>query len=379
MADLKSQLQEQMSSSEPEEEALPTGSAPSVFKRANRARIAGFIREFGTLVNAGFPVVRALEVIGHNTRNRHLVSTITAISDRIDSGNAVHRAFEQHPWYFDTVVTAIIRVSEESGRLGEGLEYVADMLDEENLIRAKMANAMSYPLVLLSLAVGVVFIMLFIVVPRFAVVIESAGGHLEGTSKTVADLSTFVTSPVGFVVAVFVCVAPFAGLFFFRKTRRERFDTLLGSLPLLGRLFLLAELTRVATMLRLMTINGVPIRNALLLARGAVSNTYVKQAVGAMAESAEQGKSLAEPLQQFGALPYIFPEMVAVGEESGRLPDMLGHLAANMRRRMSDAVERAPAILQPLMLIFIGGLVVMIFVTYLFQYFDLLTALSGHQ
>ncbi|MFT6395541.1 MAG: type IV pilus assembly protein PilC [Bradymonadia bacterium] len=369
-----------MSSAEPEEApAVATGSTPSVFKRASRGRIASFIREFGTLVNAGFPVIRALEVIGHNTQNRHLVSTITAISERIDSGNAVYRAFELHPWYFDTVVTNIIRVSEESGRLGEGLEYVADMLDEENVIRAKMANALSYPFVLLSLAVGVVFIMLFVVVPRFTAVIELAGGQLEGTSKTVSDLSTFVTSPVGFVVAVLMCVLPFVGLFLFRKTRRERFDTLMGSLPLLGRLFLLAELTRVATMLRLMTINGVPIRNALLLARGAVSNTYVKQAVGAMAESAEQGKSLAEPLQQFGALPYIFPEMIAVGEESGRLPDMLGHLAANMRRRLSDAVERAPAILQPLLLIFIGGLVVLIFVTYLFQYFDLLTAVSGYQ
>lgn len=380
MADLKSQLQEQMASSEPEEApAVSAGSHPSVFRRANRARVAGFIRELGTLVNAGFPVVRALQVIAHNTQNRHLVSTISAISDRIDSGNAVYRAFEQHPWYFDTVVTNIIRVSEESGRLGEGLEYVADMLDEENVIRAKMANALSYPLVLLSLAVGVVFIMLFVVVPRFASVIETAGGQLSGSSRTVADLSAFVTSPVGFVVAIIICIAPFVGLILFRKTRRERFDTLMGSLPIVGRLFLLAELTRVATMLRLMTVNGVPIRNALILARGAVSNTYVKQAVGAMAESAEQGKSLAEPLQQFGALPYIFPEMVAVGEESGRLPDMLGHLAANMRRSLSDAVERLPAFLQPLLLIFIGALVVAIFVMYLFQYFDLLTAVSRHQ
>ena len=379
MADLKSQLQEQMASAETEPEPVQTGSRPSLFTRASRARIAGFIREFGTLVNAGFPVVRALQVIAHNTQKRHLVATIEAIVDRIDSGTPVYRAFDEHPWYFDTVVTNIIRVAEESGRLGEGLEYVADMLDEENQIRAKTANAMTYPFVLLALAVSVVFIMLFVVVPSLMRVIESAGGEVHGTAAYIANLSTFVTSPFGFVLTIGLCVAPFLGTYFYRRAQREKFDTLMGMVPILGRLFMLAELTRVATMLRLMTINGVPIRNALLLARGAVSNMYVKQAIGAMAESAEQGKSLAEPLANFGSLPYIFPEMIAVGEESGRLPDMLGHLAGNMRRKLSDAVERAPAILQPLLLIFIGGLVVLTFMTYFFPYFDLLSALASHE
>jgi type II secretory pathway component PulF len=237
---------------------------------------------------------------------------------------------------------------------------------------------MTYPFVLLGLAVTVILIMLFVVVPRFIGVIESAGGELQGTAKLVGNLSSFVTSPVGFFVSILISASPFAAVYLYRRAQRERFDTMMGMIPVLGRLFMLAELTRVATMLRLMTINGVPIRNALLLARGAVSNMYVKQAVGAMAESAEQGKSLAEPLANFGSLPYIFPEMIAVGEESGRLPDMLGHLAGNMRQKLSDAVDRAPAILQPLLLIFIGGLVVLTFMTYFFPYFDLLTALASH-
>ena len=380
MTDLKSQLQEQMEPTESEPApVVQTGSKPSIFTRASRARIAGFIREFGTLVNAGFPVVRALQVIAHNTRKRHLVATIEAICERIDSGTPVHAAFDVHPWYFDNVVTNIIRVSEESGRLGEGLEYVADMLDEENLIRGKTANAMTYPFVLLGLGFVVVFIMLFVVVPRFVSVIEMAGGELHGMAKLVGDVSGFVRSPIGFFVTILLGASPFLSIYFYRRAHRERFDTLMGMVPVLGRLFMLAELTRVATMLRLMTVNGVPIRNALLLARGAVSNMYVKQAIGAMAESAEQGKSLAEPLANFGSLPYIFPEMVAVGEESGRLPDMLGHLAGNMRQKLSDAVERAPAILQPLLLIFIGGLVVLMFMTYFFPYFDLLTTLASHE
>lgn len=381
MADVESQQQEQREGDDSLLEPTPSdiGVRPSLFTRATRARIAGFVREFGTLVNAGFPVVRALQVIAHNTRKRHLVATIEAIAVKIDSGTPVHRAFDEHPWYFDSVVTNIIRVAEESGRLGEGLEYVADMLDEENQIRAKTANALAYPFVLLALAVSVVFIMLFLVVPRFVSVIETAGGELQGGAAIVGNISKFMTSPIGFLITIVLCAAPFVGIYMFRRAQRERFDTLMGMVPVLGRLFMLAELTRVATMLRLMTINGVPIRNALLLARGAVSNMYVKQAVGAMADSAEQGKSLAEPLGKFGSLPYMFPEMIAVGEESGRLPDMLGHLAANMRQTLSDAVERAPAILQPLLLIFIGGLVVLTFMTYFFPYFDLLTHLANHE
>lgn len=380
--DIKSQLKEQLEGAgEIEEDDIPVSNAsrPTPFQRAYRGRIAGFIREFATLVTAGFPVVRALDVIGHNVRKPHLADTIRQVRDRIDAGSSVHRALAEHPWYFDTVVVNIVRVAEESSRLGEGLEYVAEMLEEENEIRSRTGNALAYPFVLLSLAFVVVFVMLFFVVPRFANVIEQAGGELTGMAGFIGGLANFVSSPIGMILMILLIVGPIVGIVGFRRARREQFDTLMGAVPFLGRMMMLGELTRVATMLRLMTMSGVPIRNAIILAQGAVTNTYVRSALGAMAESAESGKSLAEPLQNYGALPYVFPEMIAVGEEAGRLSDMLGHLATVMRNKLSDAVERAPVVLQPLLLILIGGMVVAIFVSYFFPYFELLTALSQAQ
>lgn len=379
--DIKSQLKVQLAGAEPEEEPAVVSNAtrPTLFQRAYRARIAGFVREFSTLVGAGFSVVRALDVIGHNVRKPHLADTIRQVRDRIDAGSPVHRALAEHPWYFDTVVVNIIRAAEESSRLAEGLEYVAEMLEEDNQIRSKTGNALAYPLVLLSLGFIVVFIMLFFVVPRFSTVIVEAGGELTGVAGVIATLSRFVTSPIGLILMIALMVGPFFLLAGFRRARREQFDTLMGAIPYLGRMMMLGELTRVATMMRLMTMSGVPIRNSILLAQGAVTNTYVRNALGAMAESAEAGKSLAEPLHAYGALPYVFPEMIAVGEEAGRLSDMLEHLAAVMRAKLSDAVERAPVVLQPLLLILIGGMVVLIFVSYFFPYFSLLTSLSQVQ
>lgn len=381
--DIKSQLKVQLESAggEVEEDVAPPGAArrPTPFQRAYRGRIAGFMREFATLVTAGFPVVRALDVIGHNISKPHLADTVRQIRDRIDAGGSVHRAIAEHPWYFDTVVVNIVRVAEESSELGEGLEYVAQMLEEENEIRSKTGNALAYPLVLLSLAFGVVFLMLFFVVPRFAIVIEQAGGELTGVAGMLGDLSRFITSPIGILLMIILISGPILGIAAFRRARREQFDTMMGAVPFLGRMMMLGELTRVATMLRLMTMSGVPIRNAILLAQGAVTNMYVRNALAAMAESAESGKSLAEPLQRFGALPYTFAEMIAVGEEAGRLSEMLGHLADVMRNKLAEAVERAPVVLQPLLLIIIGAMVVAIFVSYFFPYFELLTAMSQVQ
>lgn len=380
--DIKIQLKEQIATATAPvatAEASPTGVRPTPFQRAYRSRIAAFTREFATLVAAGFTVVRALDVIAHNTRKPHLADTIRQIRDHIDAGGAVHRALAQHPWYFDDIVVAIVRVAEESSSLSEGLEYVADMLEEENEVRAKTANALAYPLVLLSIGFIVIFVLMFFVVPRFSAVVEAAGGELHGLARFIGATAAFVSSPIGVLVMLALIAAPIVAVVAFRRARRRQFDTFLGAIPFFGRMLMLGELTRVATMLRLMTVSGLPIRNAIRLAEGAVGNTYVRNAIAAMADSAEAGKSLAEPLQQYRSLPYVFPEMIAVGEESGRLADMLGHLADVMRRKLSDAVERAPVVLQPILLILIGGMVVATFVSYFLPYFDLLTALSNVQ
>ncbi len=380
MDDIKSQLEEQISSETGAAETVEVARGrPSLIGRVPRARIGAFVREFGTLVSAGFPVVRALDVLTHNTRNARMAATLRAIRESIDSGVAVYRALGDHPWYFDAVVVNIIRSAEEAGKLGEGLEYVADMLEEETAIRSRLGNALAYPFVLMSLSFFVVLLMLFFVVPQFTSVIEQSGGELDGMAATVGKLSAFITHPAGFVLMVILIAGPFIGLLTFRQMQRLRFDTFLGSLPIVGRLMMLAELTRLSNMIKLMTQNGVPIRSALSLAQGAVNNTYVRNAVAAMGASAEQGKSLAEPLENYSALPYFFPEMIAVGEESGKLTEMLDHLSRVMTRKFEDSVERLPVVLQPLLLIFIGGVVVAIFMMYFFPYFDLLTSLSQSQ
>jgi type II secretory pathway component PulF len=253
------------------------------------------------------------------------------------------------------------------------------MLDNEAEVRSKMTTALAYPTVLLTIAVATVMLIFYYVVPQFTKVISDVGGEIEGFAGTVSKISEFATSPLGLILTFVFIAGPIAWIRWARDNKRESFDGAIAKIPFVGRLMMLGELARVATMLRMMTANGIPMRDALERTRDAVTHSYVRKVLRAVIDNVENGRSMAEAFQRFDDLPGEVSEMIAVGEESGRVQSMLEHLASTLSRRLSTAVERAPVVLQPVMLLAVGGLVVGIFATYFLPYINLLTALSHAQ
>jgi type II secretory pathway component PulF len=375
-ADIRSQIHQQLESEAVAPVAKPRSAA--FFQRASRVEVAGFFRELAILLNAGYTAPRALRLLAGTLTNRDLRQCVEAVANETDTGADLSRSFAPYHWYFDEVTCSVVEASERAGRLPEGAEYLADLMEEDQELRDRIGNALAYPVVLLGLGFTVVLILLFFVVPTFArfLMEASASGELTGMPALMYKLSLFLRHPVGFLSVMSGAVATAFFVARFRAHNPATFDRIIGRTPIFGRIMVLRSLTRFASTLRMLTVNGVTLRDALTLSRGSLRNRYLETAVDDMVAAAEEGRDFVEPLQDYSLIPPVFIDMLAVGAESGQLPQMLHHMARSMRAKLLRMTERLMVLLQPLMLVFMGAMVVSMFLFYLFPYFDLLMEVS---
>lgn len=378
--DIHSQIREQLDSSASDgaEESKSSRPSAAFFLRASRTEVAGFFRELAILLRAGYTAPRALRLLATTLTNKDLASAVEAVAEQTDSGVDFSRALGSFPWYFDEVTASVVEASERSGRLPEGAAYLADLMEEDGELRDRIGNAVAYPVVLLGLGALVVFTLLVFVVPTFAGFVLAASGEasLDGAAGVVHKLSMFVRSPLGMFLVPAAIVGAVVALVSFRASNPEQFDRMVGRVPVFGRIMVFRALTRFTSTLRMLTVNGVALRDALRLARGSLQNNYLEGAVDDMVEAAEAGRNFVEPLLEYRQVPPVFIDMLAVGVESGELPEMLHHLTQSMRSRLFRTTDRIMVLLQPLLLIGMGAIVICMFLFFFFPYFDLLMEVS---
>ncbi len=375
-AGLKMQLKKHIQDSQTPPAAAEV-KAPSFTERASKMEVTAFIREFSILSGAEFPILRSLRLIGSKTTNQHLSATILNMAAKVESGAPLSKAMGEAHWYFDAVAVNIVHAVENSGRLQEGLSYLADLMDHDQDIRDRVTRASLYPVVLGLLAVAVVGLLLLFVVPNFAEYITEAGGKIEGMAAVVFSLSEAVRFPLTIPAVLLTLAGASYGLVSWRKRDEIAFDSFLGRIPIIGRVMTLASLTRFVNMLHMLVSNGIGLLQALELAKGALGNAYLRQVIFDMHASVEQGKSISEPLQNYSRVPDVFKDMVGIGEESGKLPEMLEYLSQVMREEVVRTTDRLTILLQPLMLVFMGFIILTTFVAFFYPYFETLSTLSS--
>ena len=374
---LRNQIKSQIQHQAEHDDAAAQAARPGRFGRASSEEIAGFLREFGILCEAGYPVSRALQLLGRNTHNQDLSTTIKSIADHVERGASVSKAMARFPWYFDAVTINIVKSSEASGKLDQGAHYIADMMEFDQEIREKAVQALTYPAILLGVTVLVVFGMLVFVVPLFAGYIQDAGGQFTGMAAMVYETSQVLRSPMWLSVIVFGGAAAIVGGARWRKNNEAQFDALMGRVPVVGRLFMLAALTRFVNMFHMMSVNGVGVLQCLELAKGALGNAYLCRAIDDMHASVEAGKSMSEPLAQYSDFPPIAIDMLSVGEESGKLNVILASLAKSMRTQLMRTATRLTTVLEPVMLLVLGVVTMAVVSSFFLPYFELLTAIAS--
>jgi len=329
------------------------------FKKVKLADIVVFSRQFSTMINAGLPIVRSLYVLSEQTDNPKLKEVIAAVRGDVEAGLALSEALDKHPKVFSRLYVEMVRAGEIGGNLDGALLRIADQLEKDQELRRKIKSAMSYPMVVLVLAILAASFMLVFIVPIFARMFEDLGGTLPLPTRVAMGMSDILTSIFG----VFVYAAMIGGVFLFLRWKnteqgRRVWGRVVLKIPAkIGPVVQKVTLARFARTLGTLSAAGVPILQAIEITAASAGNWVVENALIKSRDAIRSGIPIYKPLEEEPVFPPMVTRMIAVGEETGDIDGMLGKIADFYESEVDAAVKALTSIIEPLMIVVVGGIV----------------------
>ena len=333
----------------------------------SRKELSVFTRQLGTLLKAGMPLLRGLEVLGRQEKNTAFRGVIEAIAGSIKSGSTLSEAMLPHPRIFDRLYINMIKAGEAGGVLDTVLDRLARFLEKSLLLRGKLVTAMVYPVIVLAVAVAILAGLMVFVVPKFQQIFADLlkGAPLPPLTQAVLNVSDLVRHNT--LAALGLGAATWMAFHFFRRTPAgaRAVDTLVVKLPLFGELILKAVIARFSRTLGTLLSSGVPILPALLITRDTCGNARVAGALTVVHDRVKEGSPVARPLEATAVFPPLVTSMIEVGEHSGQLPDMLNKVADIYDDEVDNAVAGLSALIEPVLILFlalvVGTIVIALF------------------
>jgi type IV pilus assembly protein PilC len=332
---------------------------PGLGNKVKLKDLAIFSRQFATMINSGLALIRALSILAEQTESDKLKETIEEVRGDVEQGQSLSNAIAKHEKVFPKLYVAMVRAGETAGMLDEVLIRVAIMLEADVKLRSKIKSAMTYPVIVLVMAIGLSTAMLIFIVPTFTAMFEDLGSELPAFTQLLVDLSAFVMSPLGIVTYIVVPIVLWQGYKRIRATEKGRYtlDVLKLKVPVFGILFHKIALTRFARNLSTLLAAGVPILQALEITKDTVNNGPMGDAIGDVQDSVRQGESIAGPLSNHEIFPPMVVQMIAVGEETGNVDGMLVKVSDFYDTEVEAMTESLAAMMEPLMIAIIGAVV----------------------
>jgi type IV pilus assembly protein PilC len=317
-----------------------------------------FTRQFATMIDAGLPLVQCLDILGSQQSNATFRVIIKEIKSDVEQGSTFADALRKHPKPFDPLYVNLVAAGEVGGILDTILNRLAVYLEKADALRRKVKGAMVYPTTVLVVAVGVVVLMLVKIIPTFERMFKDFGGELPGPTQLVVNMSHFMQAWIGpFSVVTVVAIISF---FQARKRSpkfRRRTDAIALKLPVFGPLLRKVAVARFTRTLGTMIASGVPILDGLDIVAKTAGNMIIEDALNDVRTAISEGKTIAEPLNESGVFPGMVVQMIAVGEETGAMESMLSKIADFYDDEVDAAVDALTAMLEPLMMVGLGGTV----------------------
>jgi type IV pilus assembly protein PilC len=327
-------------------------------KKIKTADIAVFSRQLATMMAAGVPLVQAFDIVGRGHENPAMQDLILAIKQDIESGTAMAEALGKHPLYFDDLFCSLVAAGEQAGVLDVLLDKIATYKEKTESIKGKIKKALFYPTAVIAVAIIVTVVILMFVIPQFKELFSSFGADLPAFTLLVIGLSDIVREWWWAIFLAFGAASYFiAGLFKRSRKFRDAIDRLVLKIPVIGPILNKASIARFARTLSTMFAAGVPLVEALESVAGATGNVVYQDAVLKMREEVATGQSLQLSMRQRNLFPHMVIQMTAIGEESGALDEMLGKVADFYEEQVDNAVDSLSSLLEPLIMVVIGGLV----------------------
>jgi len=330
---------------------------PKLPSRIGIKNIAVFTRQFSVMLDAGLPLVQCLEILGDQQENRKFRDVIQQVRGDVESGQSLADSMAKHPAAFDNLYSSMVAAGEAGGILDIILQRLSLYLEKLYKLRSQIRSAMIYPVTVIVIAFVVVWIILWKVIPVFTQLFAGLGGELPWLTRMVVAASNAV-GRFWWLVPI-VGVAAFLGTRAYYRTHRGRrvLDGLALRLPVLGMLVRKIAVARFCRTLGTLTSSGVPILDGLEITAKTSGNAIVEDAVMAVRKSVEEGKTLSGPLSETKVFPTMVVQMVNVGEQTGALDQMLSKIADFYEDEVDTAVEGLIKLLEPIMIVFLGGII----------------------
>jgi len=344
------------------------------FKRTiSVAELALVTRQLATLVQAGLPLDEALTAVAQQCDKARLKSVVLAIRGGVLEGKTLAESFADYPHIFDSLYRSMVAAGETSGNLGEVLIRLADYTEKRHAIRQKTQIALLYPTILSVVAIAVVSGLLAFVVPKVVAQFATAGQSLPMATQILISLSDLVRNFWSFALLFVIAVTVFMKWALKKPGFKYRFDRQLLRLPAIGKVILGVNTARFSRTLSILTSSGVPLLDALVISGRVLNNTCLKAAVEDAANHVKEGSSLNRALAETGYFPPMMLHMIANGEKSGELDNMLERIADNQDREFEMLVAMALGLFEPILILAMGGVVLFIVIAILLPIFELNT------
>ena len=330
-------------------------------------------RQLASLVRAGIPINEALYTVSAQSENPYLIEVLAQVRRDILGGSSFTEAVTRHPNVFPELYVALIRAGEAGGVLDETLETAAEQFDKEAELREKVKTAFAYPIIVLITAVGVVSFLIIFVIPRFKQFYDAFGAELPAITLSLITISDIFLNIWWDVFFLVTGVVIFFALQRYIKTPggRRRFDALKLKMPLFGKLNRKIAIARLTRTLSAMVRAGVPSLQSLMIASRVANNVIIAEAMTKVAEFVQQGSRLWKPMEETGQFPPMVTRMIAAGEESGNLDEMLAELTRFYDRDVEYTVQKLTRMLEPLLTVAIGGVVLFVLLALYMPIFNL--------
>ncbi len=344
-----------------------------------KENVTVFSRQLATLLKAGLPLLRSLEVISRQEKNPYFKTLLDQVADNVRTGNKFSEGLAQHPKVFDRLYVNMARAGEASGKLDVVLDRVATFQEKAMKTTNKVKSAMVYPIVIMTVAIVIVVILMIFVIPQFQSIFADmlGGAKMPALTQSIIDISDFMRdhyiATIGIVVAVVVAIK----LFFKTKVGHKTWDILALKTPKIGDMMLKTTVARFTRTFGTLLSSGVPILEALKITQGTISNSLISNALERVHDRVRDGEPLAGPLEQQKIFPTMVTSMVEVGEETGQLSEMLNRIADNYDEEVDNSVGAMTSIIEPIMIVFLAVVVGTIVVALFLPIIQIIQSLTG--
>jgi general secretion pathway protein F len=327
------------------------------FKRPKIADVAVMTRQLATLIRAGVPLVDSINALVDQIEKESLVKVLTTVRESLKAGTSFAKCLEVHPKVFPPLFVNMIAAGEASGTLENVLERLADFMESQARLRSKVTSALAYPVLMLIIGAVMVSVLMISVVPKVVSIFDNLGQELPWYTKLLIFVSNVFGGYWWLLLITFGTSA-----YFFRRWQgtpkgRMRWDTFVLHVPVVGRLNRLVAVARFSRTLATLLASGVQLLSAMDIVKNVLGNVLLESVVSTAIGSIREGESIAEPLKRSGEFPPMVTHMIAIGERSGQLEQMLENVSRSYEAEVETQVATLTSLLEPLMIVMLGGVV----------------------